>query len=136
MSLSSLLSKIRLWLRERTRPWHLIDIRCPQNGYSGGFVDRSDAVLYAAFAVLRDFMELEYPGCIDWNHGDLADAHHEMRMLHEWWMHGRQVAWQRWDTEYGKTPTTDAAVYTLAELEETDNVMLQRLIRIRGVLWT
>ena len=72
------------------RRYHMLDLRSPRNGYRYGWRDRSDALLYASFAVLRDFVENEYPGAIDWNSGeDIRRARDEFLALHRWWTEER-----------------------------------------------
>jgi hypothetical protein len=147
-------------LRERliSRPWyylrthtvhryHLIDMRCPRNGYAWGWLDRSEAVMFAAFAVLRDFVEHEYPGCVNWDWSDESRAaRDEILALYKWWTEGRKQEHDAVDARapgsgpHGTNPEPHTAMASfhaaVAALDEKDNEMLRRLIAVRGTMWT
>lgn len=113
------------WLRTHTVDrYHIVDIRSPRNGYAWGWIDRSEVMLFACFAVLVDFMESEYPGCVDWAHSSEIGAQDaELHTLYDWWTKDR--ATER-DADDG---TTDA-------MDDKDQAMLLRLMAVRGILWT
>lgn len=68
------------------RRYHMVDTRSPANGYSHGWKDTADHILYAMFALLVDFVENEYPGYIDWNADDRTKAiRDEFLTLYTWW---------------------------------------------------
>lgn len=100
----------KYYLRSHLIPskrFHMLDMRSPQNGYAWGWCDRSSLLLYAPFAILRDFVEKEYPKCcVDWNYcwkieksvDDKSDCldpqcHHNVKkeflFLYNWWMKER-----------------------------------------------
>ena len=113
------------WLRTHTVDrYHLVDIRNPRNGYTWGWIDRSDAMLFAAFAVLVDFVEKEYPGYVDWEYTDEMRAQRdEILALHRWWTKDRA------DERDADDGSTDA-------MDDKDDAMLLRLMAVRGILWT
>jgi hypothetical protein len=82
---------------------------------AGRFHNLDDVMLHAAFAVLRQFLETEYPGHVVWRKSDLA----ELEALYRWWERTWMIP----------RPDTDEQC-----LE--DNEMFIRLVRIRHVLWT
>jgi hypothetical protein len=91
-----------------SRRFHVLDLRQPKNhsdSYRWGWIDRSEAILYANFNLLRDYVEKEddkllgpdeefllpetsehfYPVDAEWNKARL-----EMKRLYFWWMKTRQ----------------------------------------------
>lgn len=82
---------------------------------SGQFHNLDDVMLHAAFAVLRQFLESEFPGPAAWRTADLR----ELEELYRWWE-------RTWMIE---RPTS-------ANEYEQDDEMLVRLVRIRHILWT
>lgn len=74
-----------------------------------------DVMLHAAFAVLRQFLETEFPGHVAWRHSDLRELEELYRWWERTWMHLRPGS----DEEYKK-----------------DDEMFVRLVRIRRILWT
>lgn len=78
-------------------------------------------MLFACFKILSDFMEREYPGCVDWEYDeDHRVCHKEMKELYHWW----KVERPNYVRETSDFPN------------EKDQEMLKRLIEIRGMLWT
>ncbi|MDP1712195.1 MAG: hypothetical protein Q8K86_07040 [Candidatus Nanopelagicaceae bacterium] len=52
----------------------------------GGFHDRDEVLLHAAFQVLADFMEKEKPGEFDWSASSKSRyAWKELTYLYKWW---------------------------------------------------
>lgn len=82
---------------------------------AGQFHNLDDVMLHAAFAVLRQFLETEYPGRVMWRTSDLR----ELEELYRWWERTWMIL----------RPDTDAQ-------NAEDNEMFIRLVRIRGILWT
>jgi hypothetical protein len=100
------------WLRTHTyNRYHLLDIRNKRNGYAWGWLDRSEAILFANMALLVQFVEKESGlNChVDWRSAEEAktdnrdvdswekengDAHanaaKEMREIYAWWTKGRK----------------------------------------------
>jgi hypothetical protein len=115
------------WLRTHTvDKYHLIDIRNARNGYAWGWIDRSDAFLFANFAILVAFVEKEFPGCVDWDYDDDIKAlAAEIKALYEWWTVGRK-------NEHDAANDADAPVDT----EARDDEMLLRLMKAKRVMWT
>lgn len=110
-----------------------MDLRNPRNGYHGGYLDRSDAFLYANFALLAAFVEGEYPGYVDWGHdAEIAALRDEFLALHLWWTKGRRDEHDEWL----RGPDDGQAQVRLEALEAKDTAMLHRLIDVRGALWT
>ncbi len=70
----------KYYLRSHLIPskrFHMLEMRSPQNGYKWGWCDRSSLLLYAPFAILRDFVEKEYPKCCvnwDWCHNQINNV--------------------------------------------------------------
>ena len=82
------------------------------------------AMLFAAFAVLVDFVEKEYPGYVDWEYTDEMRAQRdEILALHRWWTKDRA------DERDADDGSTDA-------MDDKDDAMLLRLMAVRGILWT
>ena len=79
------------------------------------FHNLDDVMLHAALAVLRQFLETEYPGHVAWGKSDLA----ELEELYRWWERTWMIP----------RPDTD-------EQCVEDNEMFIRLVRIRHTLWT
>lgn len=113
------------WLRTHTVDrYHLVDMRCPRNGYRWGWLDRSEGMLFAAFAILVDFVDREYPGYVDWEHSDEMRAQRdEVMALYRWWTVERK---SERDADDGTTDVVD----------DKDDEMLLRLVKVRGILWT
>lgn len=138
------------WLRTHTvHRYHMLDTREPKNGYAWGWCDRKELLIFAAFAVLRDFVEKERPFervNWDWNE-DHQRAASEICALYGWWICGRAVEHREYDEALAGfsldgvgTPESRARLDRLNEIEEKlsrrDEEMLGRLAKIRGYLWT
>lgn len=82
---------------------------------AGQFHNLEDVMLHAAFAVLRQFLESEFPGHVRWRQAHVD----ELEELYSWW----QRNWMR------LRPGTDD------EYAEDDE-MFTRLVRIRHIMWT
>ena len=106
------ISKALYWLRTHTyNRYHMLDMRNKVNGYKWGWYDRSELILFANMALLRDFIEKEkaFDCHIDWSSaaealeargkenddgcGASRDAHaaakKEMLTIYDWWTKGR-----------------------------------------------
>ena len=106
------ISKALYWLRTHTyNRYHMLDMRSKVNGYEWGWHDRSELILFANMALLRDFIEKEkaFDCHIDWSSaaealeargkenddgcGASRDAHaaakKEMLTIYDWWTKGR-----------------------------------------------
>ena len=90
----------------------------------GGWYDRDDLILHAAFQCLVDFVEREDPGeTIDWEHDEVhSAAWKEIGALYDWWKNVYPVVSERPE-------------YTM-EGPMIEDSHLHRLVEIRGYLWT
>jgi hypothetical protein len=121
------------WLRTHTiHRYHMIDIRSPGNGYAWGWIDRSDAFLYANFAILVDFVEKEYPGLVKWDYDlDIESKRDEFIALYIWWTKERR----REHDHVSSLPDVER-LPAVEALDRKDDEMLGRLIKVRHYLWT
>ena len=143
------------WLRCHTfTKYHIINIS-GQDGYKWGWIDRDHAMYLACFKLLTEFVELEdptvgqrtlddyrgEPGVIDdaeWEQYHKPsivpqlEREVEVRALYDWWKTTRK---QEWDACYAMKsgqPMYDE----MDRLEEKDEEMLMRLMKVRRTLWT
>ena len=179
------LSTALYWLRTHTyNRYHMLDMRSKVNGYEWGWHDRSELILFANMALLRDFIEKEHAfDChVDWRSAEelaaagekeqdgneaCRDAHaaakKEMLAIYDWWMEGRPAEHKKYDDlltsaysdplietpvpgtslikiELVETPELrelrDQCMEMEAELEDRDEEMMIRLIKIRNWMWT
>jgi hypothetical protein len=128
------LEHARYWLRAHTtQRRHIIDIRDPANGYAWGWLDRDGVLLFAAFTILRQYVEKERP--FDppdrWAEGDPEQvaAGKELRTLYDWWTQVRPADLAAFEPE-------DRCSIWNQQLRDTDDAMLRRLIALRGYMWT
>ena len=174
------------WLRTHTyNRYHMLDMRSKVNGYAWGWWDRSDLILFANMALLRDFIEKEkaFDCHVDWSSaaealaargeenddgcGASRDAHaaakKEMLTIYEWWTKGRSEEHKKEDelleaaypNPFEFEPIPGSSMLRLKDdetpelrklrdqcrdmetlLEEKDEEMLIRLIKVRGYMWT
>ena len=80
-----------------------------------GYQDRDIVMLHACFQILQDFIEIEKGDthCNYEAHKELVD---EYKFLYNWWLKRKK------------------SIYN--ENDEEDDLMLERLIKIRTTLWT
>ena len=149
-------------MEDEEETYHLIDLRCPENDYEGGWIDADAKMFYACFKILREFVEEELPHAYtDWEHEEeTRRVRKEIQDLYDWWTAGRKAAHDALDRlceaipghplEFvpvpGKTfftlsteksdPRWQAVLDETLRLEEEDSAMLERLLRLRGYLWT
>ncbi len=112
------------WLRTHTMDrYHILDLR--NAFYRWGWQDVSEKILYANFNLLVEFIEGEDPfTVVDWSWDDRhAEAGAEILALYRWWKEGRAAEHAAEDADQD-------------ELDERDQLMLHRLIEVRGYLWT
>ncbi|MBA3350953.1 MAG: hypothetical protein H0U23_00755, partial [Blastocatellia bacterium] len=129
----------KYWLSSRViNRHHEVDLRNP--GYRWGYTDPSEAILYACFNVLKNFVDnggltgasfTEFP--------EQAQREYEMNVLYLWWTEGRWI--EHSNCEKALAQAIGDAEYKLAlewkeALGEDDQLMLARLINIRQYLWT
>jgi hypothetical protein len=146
------------WLRCHTVDrYHVINIS-GQDGYEWGWIDRDRAMYLACFKCLVEYVELEKPGeVIDWESDeDHSRAWKEIQDLYHWWKTGRAKehaehdalvdAWRKsypgGDPEFrvkdGRYQDERWVTWLKrsTELEEKDDEMLMRLMKVRRFLWT
>jgi hypothetical protein len=121
------------WLRTHTiHRYHMVDARAPQNGYHWGWFDRSGLVLFAAFAVLVDFVEKEYPGCVDWDYDEEhRKGRDEFMALYNWWKYGRRREHDAFDAACEVRYTKRRG--KVEEPAEESNSLLQAILRETGI---
>ena|SRR3990167_350757 len=151
------------WFRCHTYTrYHIVDFRSKKNGYSWGWMDRVDVLLYASFEILKEFVEKENPNLGNFIPHDSEDeafkvshdtwnaANAEILRLYEWWTKGRVESqklydelWKTFDVKLEKDGffCSDENAYgrwtTMGdELEETDQSNLESLMRVRKFMWT
>ena len=179
------LSTVLYWLRTHTyNRYHVLDMRNKNNGYAWGWCDRSQLILFANMALLRDFIEKEHAfDChVDWSSAEEAiasgetdlqgmeenrNAHavakKEMLAIYNWWMEERAEEHKKYDElltaaysdpftfvpipgstdlrlEMKETPELralrDQCMVMEEELENKDEEMMIRLIKVRDFMWT
>jgi hypothetical protein len=137
--------------------YHILDLRKGGNNYSWGWYDTDSRMLQACFLLLKEYVEKEQPfNNADWNwNEDHKHAGEEIKYLYEWWTVKRPEAkaklaydWEHepYDTHFIKLPDggykimQPESVRTLVQREDDmsaeDQRNLERLIKIRGFLWT
>lgn len=129
----------RLWYWMRARfiyRYHLVDMRNPPNDYHWGYIDPCAALFYASFAILKGYVEKEDPfNHLDWNWDKKhAAAGKEIKALYVWWTKGRKKAVDALDKLSEKN--YPKYVKQVDRLEEKDDEMLLRLMKVRKFLWT
>jgi hypothetical protein len=80
------------------------------------WIDKDEIMLHACFQILKDYVEKEHGDthCAYDTHKEFID---EVRFLYQWWI--KRI----------KKITSDQQI-------EEDDLMLIRLMKIRGALWT
>ena len=140
--------RCHLWDR-----YHIIDIS-GQDGYRWGWIDRDHAMYLACFKILTEFVEQEDPQVglrseADYR-GDLSEndwqqyyrssvlkqieIEKEVRALYDWWKTGRALAHAR-AGDIRKRNFDDWCA-EMTRLDDQDEEMLLRLMKVRRSLWT
>lgn len=126
------------WIRcHMWNRYHIIDIS-GEAGYDWGWIDRDHALLLASFKILRDYVESEDPSAgarTDPEEDDpfayvsalQLEQEREVRALYDWWT----VERPKHEAERIGMDFT-----VRARLDDEDDEMLMRLIKIRQCLWT
>lgn len=134
----------------RSYRFHLLDIRKPGPGidYTHGWLDRDTVILYAAFTCLRQFVEIEKPVdptlCDDGNDwSEHKKRHDEVMALYDWWMRGRlediaaeERAWAIHEKDHRDEGTRRVWIDARQFVEDREQEMLERLIKVRRYMWT
>lgn len=140
--------------------FHILDLRNPGGGieWDHGWRDRSEVMLWTCFKMLVDFVENEEPGDMEAHcagmtaeqvqemYGDQLTMHREMMSLYRWWKTEREQEHARSHEILASIKdATDRAEkkrirhewHAFEEaLDATDQKNLERLVAIRGYLWT
>lgn len=129
--------------------YHLLDMRSPEFGYSGGWLDRDDLMLIASFTLLKDFVEKEEPFkyhfrkdgkiplrkecvCAD-EYKALCRSRrvgHELWLLYQWWIKHRvkqHADFNKLRSKLDRTLEGGSIVYPTAQLNAW--VKIQRELR-------
>lgn len=137
--------------------YHILDLRKGGNGYSWGWYDTDSRMLQACFLLLKEYVELEQPfKNVDWEWNEQHNnVGKEIQDLYHWWTVRRPAAKAMlaydWENEPDRTEVVELedggysiiqpeSTRTLVQREEDMNAEdqrnLERLIKIRGFLWT
>lgn len=180
------LKDVWYWFRNFFTRYHLVDLRNKDFGYTWGWIDRSEGILLACFAMLKEFVEKEEPYRFHYRdpngpgptmkdvYQDQSDEMKQMELeqlqrqhqvgkeiweLYTWWTKTRKEeqdalhalgdevnatihwvkepnSWLMDSRELNQNPKWKEWTRRWDELEEKDQLMLERLIKIRGHLWT
>lgn len=86
------------WLRTHTyNRYHLVDCRNARNGYNWGWIDRSEIILFANMAILKEYVEREADQ-IDWTwDSEPIRVRKEMEDILRWWDHDRKLEHDAYD---------------------------------------
>jgi hypothetical protein len=145
--------------------YHIIDLRNPNPAtkYTYGWLDQDTKMLYACFQCLRDYVEkeksnnnylLELPEEEQEMWSDHIKSYHEINELYNWWMVSRDKEHKKmeemrdviWAGNFpckkgNKRLDYNDPVYIeyreyCEYVEKREQEMLERLIKVRGYLWT
>lgn len=140
-----------------THRYHILDLRKSGNGYSYGWHDSDTRMLHACFLLLVEYVEKEKPfEIIDWSYNDKTkEVASEIKELYHWWTVRRPAAKKQlafdWANETDRTEfislegggvqikspeSHKTLVQREHDLDVDDQNNLERLIKIRGYLWT
>lgn len=141
---------IYYWVRTHTvHRYHIVDMRDKSNEYSWGWIDRDRAIMFACFALLKQFVEKELTASYEygprilergWRPHPTKDietmhwnkAHRTMKELYDWWVFERPEKIKEMDDMSVNNEWAEAD----SLFNETDNTQLRRLIEIKDYLWT
>lgn len=153
-------NKYWYWLKCHLLPswrFHILDLRKSGNDYTYGWRDTDSRMLHACFLLLVEYVEKEKPfEVIDWSWDDKTkQVGLEIKDLYEWWTIRRPSAKKQlaadWENEPERTqfiPREDGGIQIKSpashksllqreqDLDADDQTNLERLIKIRGFLWT
>ena len=135
------------WVRAHTtRRRHVLDLR--NQWYRYGWCDKDVLMLYAAFALLKDFVEKEKAfERIEWDDrehgGESYGAYSELKELYDWWTILRAQDLKAFEElfEAVSRDTWSADNFAICDqaeksLADKDDEMLLRLVKIRRRMWT
>lgn len=150
------------WFKVRFIPkhrYHILDLTKGGNGYRYGWYDTDSRMLQACFLLLVEYVEGEKPfEIIDWEFDEATkEKHTEIKELYDWWKTGRAAKRAALAKEWDSLPPEETSRFVPVEdggftihtpdsvralnakedaLDEEDQRNLERLIKIRGWLWT
>lgn len=134
--------QLKNWLRSRTiRRHHILNLCNKANNHEPGYCDVREKILYANFALLAYFLENDNEAkIVDWEGSpEHALVYGEMWVLHRWFNEERPAAWDVLNG-YGKgiyeSWTGNQWFDYENALEDKDDEMLGRLLKIRRWLWS
>jgi hypothetical protein len=140
-----------------SRRYHMLDLRQAKPGYRYGWLDSDSQIVYALFNILNNFVEHEMPGWYCPSEEEVAEEAHlayqrnawlETKAIHYWWNTERPRqqkahdellhAWSEARKIDGPNVQQlwDDMKKTEKVLEDKEEEMIIRLIKIRRTLWT
>ena len=134
------------WIKSHTyKKHHILDLRSPVGiQYKYGWIDVDEAMMIACFNLLRRFVEEE--SGLRWADTDGVTLEQNSRLmeikeLYEWWMTGREKDHEKINEYLGDKDGFRLSKFldygeTITRLENKDNEMLDRLMKVRESLWT
>ena len=157
------LSNVYCYIRDKLWTRHyILDVRQGSNdfdSYRWGYIDPSQKMLYACFNILKDYIENEKPHNLmddltlneihEQGLTDQYDQYVEAHALYSYWMNGRkhareEVQRMRLEVDSAKEAKDEEEYNRLQgiwlkaykSLDNLEEEMLERLIKIRSGLWT
>lgn len=147
------------WVRcHTTFRYHMIDVRNKDYGYQYGFIDCDHLIFLACFKILKDFVELQNFRPYEGNDAPWVQVRddREIMELYNWWIYDRNIEQERVAKLYVALPQSAwefipslEGCFTIADcperkewskavdkLDKKDQEMLERLIKVRGKMWT
>jgi hypothetical protein len=127
------LEELFYWIRTHTyNRYHIVDLRSPQNYYKWGWIDRDQAMVFACFNLLKDYVEKEmdqicyYSAATEHNpEWDRRELEREIMELYKWWT-----------VERRDHIDNDPNFHHNEDDVSEDTIMLTRLLKIRNTLWS
>lgn len=148
------------WFKVRFVPahrYHILDLTKGGNGYGYGWRDTDTRMLQACFLLLVEYVEREKPfDVVDWESDEKTkEIGKEIKELYHWWKVGRAEKRSALNKEWAANEDqsefipVDSGGYRIYipesvkklnekenRLDEEDQRNLERLVKIRGWLWT
>lgn len=158
--ISNFFSEAWYWFKCNVFPqhrYHILDLRKGSDDYTHGWYETDQRMLQACFLLLKEYVEKEQPfKNIDWDHDDTTRAvAKEIGELYTWWTITRPIVKKQISREWAETKEriefikNEKGLYIIStpeshkklieaerNLQATEQRNLERLIKIRGHLWT
>jgi hypothetical protein len=120
------------WLRTHTiNRYHIVNLRNSKNGYSWGWIETDNAMLFACFNLLETFVEKELGiSSVEqavFTNDALRETDKEILALFHWWTVERPAELKKRATDYQ---------WWNDGLHKWDDEHLMRLMKVRQYLWT